>query len=119
MGAYSDAPAKAADLGGDCCSDLEERVAELEATTVRKGNKKVSVTLYGQVNKAMLWWDSSTTTTSRRASASKQMPPVPRRASRPFGGAAFFSSWGASRVDVAPQPQDPSGLQESLSLAEC
>jgi hypothetical protein len=39
------APAKAADLGGDCCSDLEDRVAELEATTVRKGNKKVSVTL--------------------------------------------------------------------------
>ncbi len=36
-------PAKAADLGGDCCADLEERVAELEATTVRKGNKKVSV----------------------------------------------------------------------------
>ena len=41
-------PAKAADLGGDCCSDLEDRVAELEATTARKGNKKVSVTLYGQ-----------------------------------------------------------------------
>jgi Gram-negative porin len=39
------------------CSDLEARVAELEATTVRKGNKKVSVTLYGQVNKAVLWWD--------------------------------------------------------------
>jgi hypothetical protein len=38
-GAYAHAPAKAADLGGDCCSDLEERVAELEATTVRKGNK--------------------------------------------------------------------------------
>src|SRR6187551_968091 len=55
--AYSDAPAKAADLGGDCCSDLEERVAELEATTVRKGNKKVSVTLYGQVNRAVLFWD--------------------------------------------------------------
>src|SRR6186997_3591158 len=50
-------PAKAADLGGDCCSDLEERVAELEATTVRKGNKKVSVTLYGQVNRAVLFWD--------------------------------------------------------------
>jgi hypothetical protein len=51
------APVKAADLGGDCCSDLEERVAELEATTVRKGNKKVSVTLYGQINRAVLWWD--------------------------------------------------------------
>src|SRR4026208_1491283 len=55
--AMSASPAKAADLGGDCCSDLEERVAELEATTVRKGNKKVSVTLYGQVNRAVLWWD--------------------------------------------------------------
>ena len=38
--------AEAADIGGDCCSDLEERVAELEATTVRKGNNKVSLTLY-------------------------------------------------------------------------
>ena len=45
-------PAKAADLGGDCCADLEERVAELEATTVRKGNKKVSVTLSGWVVKS-------------------------------------------------------------------
>src|SRR6476660_921213 len=50
-------PVRAADLGGDCCADLEERVAELEATTVRKGNKKVSVTLYGQVNRAVLFWD--------------------------------------------------------------
>ncbi len=32
----------AADLGGDCCADLEERIAELEATTARKGNRKVS-----------------------------------------------------------------------------
>jgi predicted porin len=50
-------PAKAADLGGDCCADLEERVAELEATTVRKGNKKVSVQVYGDVNKNVLYWD--------------------------------------------------------------
>ena len=50
-------PAKAADLGGDCCADLEERVAELEATTVRKGNKKVSVTLSGWVVKSMNFWD--------------------------------------------------------------
>src|SRR6478672_350248 len=50
-------PAKAADLGGDCCADLEERVAELEATTVRKGNKKVSVTLSGWIVKYADWWD--------------------------------------------------------------
>jgi hypothetical protein len=50
-------PAKAADLGGDCCADLEERVAELEATTVRKGNKKVSVTLSGWVVKSVNYWN--------------------------------------------------------------
>ena len=55
--AMSASPAKAADLGGDCCADLEERVAELEATTVRKGNKKVSVTLSGWVVKLGSWWD--------------------------------------------------------------
>ena len=32
-------------------------MAELEATTVRKGNKKVSVTLSGWVVKSMNWWD--------------------------------------------------------------
>ncbi len=51
----------AADLGGDCCADLEERVAELEATTVRKGNRKVSLELSGQVNKALLAWNDGRT----------------------------------------------------------
>lgn len=55
--ALSSGSAKAADLGGDCCADLEERVAELEATTVRKGNKKVSVTLSGWVVKTVNWWN--------------------------------------------------------------
>ena len=49
--------AMAADLGGNCCADLEERVAELEATAARKGNRKVSLTVYGQVNEAILFWD--------------------------------------------------------------
>src|SRR5215467_4173892 len=49
--------AKAADLGGDCCADLEERVAELEATTARKGNRKMSLTITGQVHKMIMWWD--------------------------------------------------------------
>ena len=49
--------ASAADLGGDCCVDLEERVAELEATTVRKGNKKVKVELYGRLNRVVAFWD--------------------------------------------------------------
>ncbi len=49
--------ARAADLGGNCCSDLEERVAELEATTVRKGNRKVSLTVSGWVAEQVTWWD--------------------------------------------------------------
>ncbi len=51
------APSSAADLGGDCCADLEERVAELEATTARKGNRKVSLEVSGHVNEAVMWWD--------------------------------------------------------------
>jgi hypothetical protein len=49
--------AKAADLGGDCCADLEERVAELEATTARKGNRKMSLTVTGQVHRMVLFWN--------------------------------------------------------------
>ena len=54
--------ASAADLGGNCCADLEERIAELEATTARKGNRKVSLNIAGQVNKAVLFWDDGTET---------------------------------------------------------
>ena len=51
------APANAADLGGNCCADLEERIAELEATTARKGNRKVSLTISGYVAQEITWWD--------------------------------------------------------------
>ena len=54
-------PAQAADLGGDCCADLEERVAELEATSVRSGNRKVKVKLSGQINTAVMFWDNGDT----------------------------------------------------------
>lgn len=49
--------ANAADFGGDCCADLEERIAELEATTARKGNRKMSLFIYGEVNQAVMFWD--------------------------------------------------------------
>jgi predicted porin len=51
-------PAMAADLGGGCCADLEERVAELEATTARKGNRVVTLQIYGTVAKGLLIWDN-------------------------------------------------------------
>jgi hypothetical protein len=49
--------ASAADLGGNCCADLEERIAELEASTARKGNRKVSLTVSGWVGQQITFWD--------------------------------------------------------------
>lgn len=51
--------APAADLGGNCCADLEERIAELEATTARKGNRKVSIVISGWVTQQVMGWDDS------------------------------------------------------------
>ena len=54
----SASPVLAGDLGGGgCCADLEERVAELEAVSARKGNRKVSLTITGQVNRAIMYWN--------------------------------------------------------------
>lgn len=49
--------AEAADLGGDCCADLEERIAELEATAAKKGNRRTTLTVYGRVSEAIVWTD--------------------------------------------------------------
>jgi len=43
--------------GGDGVADLEERVAELEATVARKGNRKMKLVVSGEVSKAILWHD--------------------------------------------------------------
>ena len=56
-GGLSVTSASAADLGGNCCADLEERIAELEATTARKGNRKVSLTISGWVAEQVTYWD--------------------------------------------------------------
>jgi hypothetical protein len=52
--------AKAADLGGNCCADIEERVAELEATVARKGNRKVTLTISGYVSHQVMFWNDGT-----------------------------------------------------------
>jgi hypothetical protein len=47
----------AADLNKNAAADLEERVAELEAKTATKGNRRVTVEISGQVTKALLFVD--------------------------------------------------------------
>jgi hypothetical protein len=44
-------------LTSDCCADLDARVAELEATTARKGNRRVSLTISGWVARELYVWD--------------------------------------------------------------
>ena len=58
VGGLTTTSASAADLGGNCCADLEERIAELESTVARKGNRKVSLTISGWVGEQIMWWDS-------------------------------------------------------------
>ena len=41
----------------DCCGDIEQRLAELEATAARKGNSRVRLTISGWVNEAIFAWD--------------------------------------------------------------
>src|SRR5262249_37203249 len=53
----STGPISAADLSGSCCADLEERIAELEATASSRGNRKMSLSISGSVNRLVLWWD--------------------------------------------------------------
>ena len=88
--AISGSSAQAADLGGNCCADLEERIAELEATTARKGNRKVSLTISGQVNQSVLFWDDGVTknayVTDNEAS---------RNRVRFLGSAKIDASWSA------------------------
>jgi predicted porin len=49
-------PVNAGDLGGPSgVADLEERIAEIESTVVRRGNRRVTLQISGQVSKAILW----------------------------------------------------------------
>ena len=69
-------------------------MAELEATTVRKGNKKVSVTLSGWVVKSFNWWDdgeSAAPSSATRATTLAPASPSPAPATIAPGWSAGFN----------------------------
>jgi len=98
--------ARAADLGGDCCADLEERVANLEATTVKKGNRKVSLTLSGRVAYTVMYFSDNS---SPAANAANGAAPVTTDSKTDFlagtshsgnGPALFFDGTGKVSSDT-------------------
>ena len=96
--------AKAADLGGDCCADLEERVAELEATTVRKGNRRVSLTISGQVSTMVQYWRDGNNVDSSDFYVVDNV----------MSGGTFFQFAGSARIN----PQLVGGLPDCCRLGD-
>jgi len=89
--------ARAADLSGGCCADLEERVAELEATTATKGNRKVTVIIYGQVDKAFLYENASIG--SFKGVAPKSQPPSQRGIVDNSNAPTIIGAMGEGKID--------------------
>ena len=85
-GAVAPSAAHAADLGGDCCGDLEARVAGLEATTAAKGNRKVSLDISGRVNANILWWAENSSPLNPAANGATD-----QHSGLYFGNAASFN----------------------------
>lgn len=113
-------PSAAADLGGDCCADLEERVAELEATTARKGNRKVSLTITGYVAKQIMFWSDGV----ERNAYVTDMGPTQATNFRFTGEAAIAPGWKAGYMiriqDLTDNPmgsnQDRDSTDQGLNV---
>ena len=52
-------PARASEGAAECCAELDAIIADLDTSLLRKGNSKVSLQVYGQVNRAILFWNDS------------------------------------------------------------
>ncbi len=105
-------------VGGDCCSDLEERIAELEATTAKKGNHKVRLTVSGSINQAILVYDDKLTGKSdaRVISNSTTDSYLNFAGSATFGkdlSAGFVIELGVGRFDVL---TDQLGVNHSTDI---
>jgi len=107
------APAQAADLGGDCCADLEERIAELEATAARKGNRKVALTISGYIAQEITWWDDG-----KESNAYLHGLGPTQATNIRFGGQAEISpGWSAGfLIRIQNLSDDPFGRAEGVGM---
>ncbi len=105
--------AQGADLGGSCCAELEERIAELEVTTARKGNRKVTLTITGYVTKQIMFWDDGV---DRNAYIS-DIGPTQATNFRLTGEAAIAPGWKAGYlIRIQDLTDNSMGLSQSTSV---
>jgi len=120
-GAMCSTAGMAADLGGDCCSDLEERIAELEAGTVRKGNRRVSLTVSGHVNEAIAFWEVSGANGSAYNNAQDVSIGTSNSSRSRFrfkGDATINTDWSAGfLMEFGVRRNDLSGVSQSTPLS--
>lgn len=111
--------ARAADLSRACCTDLEERIAELEALSVSKGTRKVSLTVSGLITWPMMIWDDGGQTGAYLVSNEVRRPRV-----RFSGDAAIAAGWSAgfaAEIGASPgafAPMDQFGYEPSSERLE-
>ena len=92
--------ALAADLGSNCCVDLEQRVAELEEMSARKGNRKVSLTISGLATWPIMVWDDG-----KQRDAYVVSNEVKRPRLRFSGEAKIDADWSAGiALEIGPNP---------------
>ncbi len=90
----------ASDFAADCCADLEERIAELEAITARKGTRRVSLTISGLVTWPVMVWDDG-----EKRDAYVVSNEVKRPRLRFAGEAKIDADWSAGYVlEIGPNP---------------
>lgn len=101
--------AEAADLGADCCADLEVRVAELEATAARKGTRRVSVIISGYVAKQIMAWDDG----AERNLYVADLGPTQATNFRFLGSAKISADWSAGYLlRIQDLDNNPQGLNQ-------
>ncbi len=106
--------AVAADLGDDCCSDLEGRIAELEATTGGKGNRKVSLTISGYIAKQIMFWDDG----GERNAYITDMGPTQASNIRFSGQANIAPGWTAGyMIRIQDLTTNPMALSQDVASA--
>lgn len=83
-----------------CCDGLESRIADLEATTARKGNRHISLTVSGLITQPLMFWSDGQTQDVYAVSNE-----VKRSRLRFSGDGKIAPGWSAGTVlEIGPNP---------------